>query len=320
MRDNGPGIPKDRREDIFLPFYTTHKGGSGVGLSFSRQVALATADRSARWTRPKAARHPHGDLTLALAPVPGDDPVSPGSQAQVGRRSCQRKEESMSSSGSHSWQPRVHSRCRSDDGWPRTRWSAARRCIRQNIVDNAVNSKDHTTLVAAVKAAGLVDTLSARAIHRLRAHQRGVRQASRRNRRHTGQAREQGDARPRSSPIMSSRAGSRPQQIAAMAARHHGTATLKTVEGETLMFRKAARLVGDRRQGRQSADHDRQCHAVEWRDPCRRRGPDALNGLAAGVPWLARLGGRSGIGRRYIGSSSSAGSPFPPGATFMRAR
>lgn len=41
VHDNGPGIPEDRREDIFLPFYTTHKGGSGVGLSFARQVALA---------------------------------------------------------------------------------------------------------------------------------------------------------------------------------------------------------------------------------------------------------------------------------------
>jgi nitrogen fixation/metabolism regulation signal transduction histidine kinase len=41
VRDNGSGIPEDRREDIFLPFYTTHKGGSGVGLSFARQVALA---------------------------------------------------------------------------------------------------------------------------------------------------------------------------------------------------------------------------------------------------------------------------------------
>src|ERR1700745_1998919 len=29
----------------------------------------------------------------------------------------------------------------------------------KNIIQNAVNSKDHTTLVAAVKAAGLVDTL-----------------------------------------------------------------------------------------------------------------------------------------------------------------
>jgi nitrogen fixation/metabolism regulation signal transduction histidine kinase len=41
VRDNGEGIPEDRRDDIFLPFYTTHKGGSGVGLSFARQVALA---------------------------------------------------------------------------------------------------------------------------------------------------------------------------------------------------------------------------------------------------------------------------------------
>ena len=30
----------------------------------------------------------------------------------------------------------------------------------KDIIDNAVNSKDHTTLVAAVKAAGLVDTLT----------------------------------------------------------------------------------------------------------------------------------------------------------------
>jgi two-component system nitrogen regulation sensor histidine kinase NtrY len=41
VRDNGEGIPEDRRDDIFLPFYTTHKGGSGVGLSFSKRVALA---------------------------------------------------------------------------------------------------------------------------------------------------------------------------------------------------------------------------------------------------------------------------------------
>jgi uncharacterized surface protein with fasciclin (FAS1) repeats len=32
----------------------------------------------------------------------------------------------------------------------------------KNIVENAVNSKDHTTLVAAVKAAGLVDTLASK--------------------------------------------------------------------------------------------------------------------------------------------------------------
>lgn len=41
VADDGPGIPEERREDVFLPFYTTRKDGSGVGLSFARQVALA---------------------------------------------------------------------------------------------------------------------------------------------------------------------------------------------------------------------------------------------------------------------------------------
>ncbi len=42
----------------------------------------------------------------------------------------------------------------------------------KNIVQNAVNSKDHTTLVAAVKAAGLVKTLEvARPVHGVRADQ-----------------------------------------------------------------------------------------------------------------------------------------------------
>jgi nitrogen fixation/metabolism regulation signal transduction histidine kinase len=53
VRDNGAGIPDDRREDIFLPFYTTHKGGSGVGLSFSKQVALAHGGSICALTAPE---------------------------------------------------------------------------------------------------------------------------------------------------------------------------------------------------------------------------------------------------------------------------
>lgn len=41
VSDNGPGISADRREDVFLPFFTTRSDGSGVGLSFARQIALA---------------------------------------------------------------------------------------------------------------------------------------------------------------------------------------------------------------------------------------------------------------------------------------
>jgi signal transduction histidine kinase len=38
VSDNGPGIAAEAREKIFIPFFTTKKTGSGVGLSFSRQV------------------------------------------------------------------------------------------------------------------------------------------------------------------------------------------------------------------------------------------------------------------------------------------
>jgi two-component system nitrogen regulation sensor histidine kinase NtrY len=60
VRDNGSGIPEDKREDIFLPFYTTHKGGSGVGLSFARQVALAHGGSIS------ALDSPEGGATLQL--------------------------------------------------------------------------------------------------------------------------------------------------------------------------------------------------------------------------------------------------------------
>jgi len=36
--DNGPGIEAAHLDDIFLPFFTTKRSGSGVGLSVSRQI------------------------------------------------------------------------------------------------------------------------------------------------------------------------------------------------------------------------------------------------------------------------------------------
>ena len=36
--DNGCGIPEDLQEKIFIPFFTTKKEGSGIGLSLSRQI------------------------------------------------------------------------------------------------------------------------------------------------------------------------------------------------------------------------------------------------------------------------------------------
>jgi signal transduction histidine kinase len=38
VQDNGYGMSTEVRENIFVPFYTTKKGGSGIGLALSRQI------------------------------------------------------------------------------------------------------------------------------------------------------------------------------------------------------------------------------------------------------------------------------------------
>ncbi len=38
VKDNGKGIPADQLESIFIPFYSTKEGGTGIGLSFSQHV------------------------------------------------------------------------------------------------------------------------------------------------------------------------------------------------------------------------------------------------------------------------------------------
>lgn len=38
IMDNGPGISPEMADHIFIPFFTTKEGGSGIGLSISRQI------------------------------------------------------------------------------------------------------------------------------------------------------------------------------------------------------------------------------------------------------------------------------------------
>ena len=38
VKDNGPGIKPDIMDKIFMPFFTSKKDGSGIGLSLSRQI------------------------------------------------------------------------------------------------------------------------------------------------------------------------------------------------------------------------------------------------------------------------------------------
>ena len=38
VSDNGPGIPEENIDEIFVPFFTTRQNGSGIGLSLSKQI------------------------------------------------------------------------------------------------------------------------------------------------------------------------------------------------------------------------------------------------------------------------------------------
>jgi two-component system nitrogen regulation sensor histidine kinase NtrY len=40
VTDNGPGIDKGALEKVFIPFYTTKKNGTGIGLALARQIML----------------------------------------------------------------------------------------------------------------------------------------------------------------------------------------------------------------------------------------------------------------------------------------
>lgn len=55
VADNGPGVPPDRREEIFRPFRSSKEYGTGIGLAFCRKVVESHG----------------GTLVLTERPVPG---------------------------------------------------------------------------------------------------------------------------------------------------------------------------------------------------------------------------------------------------------
>ena len=38
VTDNGPGIPPEMLDEIFVPFFTTKNSGTGIGLSLTKQI------------------------------------------------------------------------------------------------------------------------------------------------------------------------------------------------------------------------------------------------------------------------------------------
>ena len=41
VRDDGPGVPPERRQEIFKPYFTTNQNGTGLGLAVVQQIVLA---------------------------------------------------------------------------------------------------------------------------------------------------------------------------------------------------------------------------------------------------------------------------------------
>jgi len=57
VRDNGPGVPPERRHEVFKPYFTTQKRGTGLGLAVVQQIVLAHG-----WEIECQANEPKGDV------------------------------------------------------------------------------------------------------------------------------------------------------------------------------------------------------------------------------------------------------------------
>jgi signal transduction histidine kinase len=57
VRDDGPGVPPERRQEIFKPYFTTNQKGAGLGLAVVQQIVLAHG-----WEIECLANEPKGAL------------------------------------------------------------------------------------------------------------------------------------------------------------------------------------------------------------------------------------------------------------------
>ena len=64
VTDYGRGIDPDKMNKIFIPFYSTREGGSGIGLSFSKHVVHLHHGRIKAESRP-------GEMTTFTLELPG---------------------------------------------------------------------------------------------------------------------------------------------------------------------------------------------------------------------------------------------------------
>ena len=179
----------------------------------------------------------------------------------------------------------------------------------KNIIENAVNSKDHTTLVAAVKAAGLVDTLEGAGPFTVFAP---TNEAFARLPAGTVETLLKPENKGMLTSILTYHVvpGRLTEaEIDAMIRDGGGKAMMKTVQGEELTFQRSGGTpLGDRRQGRQGRGHDPERDAVERRHPGDQQGaapelslpPTARKGSGGRAPLAPALFSR-GVRQRRAG-------------------
>ena len=67
VSDSGPGIPEEVHSSLFEPFWTTKRGGLGMGLSIARAIVESHGGRIWAETEPGTGAR----FRVAL-PAPGD--------------------------------------------------------------------------------------------------------------------------------------------------------------------------------------------------------------------------------------------------------
>jgi two-component system nitrogen regulation sensor histidine kinase NtrY len=65
IRDNGIGIPTEHMNDVFTPFFSTKKDGSGIGLSFSKHIVRLHDGTMSVWSEPAQGT----TVTLKFPPI-----------------------------------------------------------------------------------------------------------------------------------------------------------------------------------------------------------------------------------------------------------
>jgi len=162
----------------------------------------------------------------------------------------------------------------------------------KDIVDNAVNSKDHTTLVAAVKAAGLVETLKGAGPFTVFAPTNAAFNALLPG---TVDTLVKPESKPALTKILTYHVvpGRLDRlELDRLVKSGGGKAMLKTVEGDSLSGRERQGHYRHRRPGRHGHGYDRRCLPEKRRHPRRRQGTDAVDPVrwrAAGVRRAHRI-------------------------------